>query len=83
MTKQQQPNDAERQQFERELELAQQKIVPAAPPGGAQAFPSGMTILVALGELLKDGGIKDQLLAIWKRLKGGTGPTEPPPEPSS
>jgi hypothetical protein len=80
-----QGDQAQRQQFEAELS---QFTRHAGTPAGAQAFPSGGTILAALAELLKNGGIKDQLLAIWERLKGGTTeptpqPPAPPPEPAS
>lgn len=72
-------HDAERQQFEQEVAtfVSQQ---PAKPPAGAQQFPSGMTILWAITEALREGGLKDQIFAIWQRLKGESGGK--PPEPA-
>jgi hypothetical protein len=81
-----QADQAQRQQFEQEC--AQLQHGPHTP-AGAQAFPSGMTIFAAIAELLREGGIKDQLFELWKKLKGGTTeqptpqPPAPPPEPAS
>lgn len=75
-----QGEQGQRQQFEQEC--AQLQHGPHTP-AGAQAFPGGMAIFAAVAELLKEGGIKDQLFAIWQRLKGGTQPPAPPPEPAS
>jgi hypothetical protein len=57
----------DRSQFEAELAQA---LTPPAPPEGTGAAPSASVILLAVTELLKDGGIKDQLLSIYRRLKG-------------
>jgi hypothetical protein len=80
-------HDADRAQFDAELQEARRQLATHAAPAGAQAMPGLAVIWHAIAAFLGSGDNVEALWSLWKQWKaahGGesTGATAPP-EPST
>jgi hypothetical protein len=82
-----QGDQAQRQQFEAELQQARQQLASGAAPGGtpagAQAMPSLGKIWTLLNKALTDSHIVEWLWSKWQEAHPTPQPPAPPPEPAS